>query len=281
MRKILLLLLLFLCSCIPHQFSNQNLTRQEMKIYNEWIYSIRIKNFSQLGEVISRPPGVFQFLFSLTIPIEGGLHYKTHCIYYQVPYKKIIGILKIDELKSAMECPVNSDSDSWLEVQNIKDLRISLESFKLHLIFKNNTHQVDWSFLLPNISMGEFHEKNLYPGMSLLRTTEESFKNINNKYLGRISDRNSTNSAIVCMKVDKGCHVVGEDRCDDCRYGWYQVVDFQCPKGGSHFCGQNHCGEKLEPACPRGAKIITDESLGICQNDLTPVWNAAHILICQ
>ena len=117
--------------------------------------------------------------------------------------------------------------------------------------------------------------------MSILRISEESFDNLNNKYLGKLGDRVSRGSAIRCQQVDKNCQTVGDDRCDDCRYGWYQVVDYNCPQGGSKFCGQNHCGEKNEPACPRGTKVVGGEDAGICQSDLTAVMNADHILICQ
>ena len=77
------------------------------------------------------------------------------------------------------------------------------------------------------------------------------------------------------------CETIGEYRCDDCRFGWYEVADFNCPQGGSKFCGQNHCGEKNEPACPRGYKIFENEDTGICQNELIPVYNQDHILVCQ
>jgi hypothetical protein len=117
--------------------------------------------------------------------------------------------------------------------------------------------------------------------MSILRITDESFENESNKYLGRLSDRFSRGSSIRCEQVSKDCRTIGENRCDECRYGWYQVVDYQCAQGGSKFCGQNHCGEKGEPACPRGSKVVSVEEAGICQNDLTAVLNADHILVCQ
>lgn len=114
-----------------------------------------------------------------------------------------------------------------------------------------------------------------------MNVNEDTFDSNSNVYLGKLSDRLSRGSSIRCLQVDKSCRQIGEDRCDDCRYGWYQVVDYSCPQGGSRFCGQNHCGEKNEPACIRGTKIVESEDLGICQSDLSPVWNADHILICQ
>lgn len=284
-----LLILLCLTSCLP--FKNGEtvaLAEAEMKIYNEWLYSFKIFDFNQNGQVITRPPGVEQLIFRLTIPTVGGIALKTHCLYYQVPYKNLEGILRIDEIKSDSSCPEVPNSNKWLELKNITNLKVTLENFKLHIDFLSERKTIKWIFLLPNINDGLVHEKyqslkekKLYSGMTFLRINEESFLNVNNKYLGKLSDRFSLGSSIRCQQIDKNCQMVGENRCDDCRYGWYQVVDYQCPEGGSRFCGQNHCGEKNEPACPRGIKSVDEESLGICQNDLSAVKNSENILVCQ
>jgi hypothetical protein len=285
---LLLVIILGLSSCLNGEGGDHFLSETEIKIYNEWLYTYKIQNLLPSGEVITRPPGVNQLIFRLTIPNVSGLNVKTHCVYYQVPYKKIQGIIKILESKNDGPCLEVDSGESWLELRDVKDLRVKLENFKLSLDFTINNQKKSWSFLLPNIEEGLIHEKyqpvkqrKLYSGMTFLRISNESFLNQNNKYLGKLSDRVSRGSSIRCHQVDKNCENVGENRCDECRYGWYQVVDFQCPQGGSKFCGQSHCGEKNEPACPRGIKVVDAENLGICQNDLSPVWNADHVLICQ
>lgn len=288
MKKILMLFFLTgLSSCLLIG-KNHSISKAESKIYNEWLYTFKLQDFKLNGEMITRPPGIPQLLFRLTIPTEGGLNLKTHCVYYQVPYKKIPGIIRIEELKADVPCSEVSSGESWLEIKDVKDLTVSLSNFKLSFDFKIKEQKKSWSFLLPNIEDGLIHEKyqpvkekKLYSGMSFLRINEESFVKLNNKYLGKLTDRFGRGSGIRCQQVDKNCQNVGENRCDECRYGWYQVVDYICPQGGSKFCGQNHCGEKNEPACPRGTKVVGEEDAGICQNDLSPVMNADHILVCQ
>ena len=288
MIKLILFFISFLLyACHPNSVEENN-TAMEMKLYNEWLYSFKIQDLKENGVTITRPPGVEQLIIRLTIPTDGGASFKTHCVYYQVPYKKIEGLLKIQELKMEVSCPEISSGESWAIIDKISDMTVTLEDFKLHLDFMRNHKKLNWLFLLPNIDNGLVHEKyqavkekKLYSGMSILRISEESFDNLNNKYLGKLGDRVSRGSAIRCQQVDKNCQTVGDDRCDDCRYGWYQVVDYNCPQGGSKFCGQNHCGEKNEPACPRGTKVVGGEDAGICQSDLTAVMNADHILICQ
>ncbi|MDO9183849.1 MAG: hypothetical protein Q7U04_15650 [Bacteriovorax sp.] len=281
-------MIFLLASCKAFVSNELSPEEAEIKIYQEWLYTFKISDLKGNGEIFKRPPGIEQLIFRLVIPTIGGTSVKTQCIYYRVPYKEIEGLLKIIEQKNESSCPDISSSDSWLELKAISDLQVKLENFKLILNFKNKNNKINWTFLLPNINNGITHEKyqaakeqKLFPGLTFLRITDESFDLLRSKYLGKLSDRMGHGSAIRCHQVDKSCQTVGENRCDSCQYGWYQVVDFNCPEGGSKFCGQNHCGEKNEPACPRGTKLNDGLDEGICQSDLSPVLNAEHILVCQ
>lgn len=287
MNYLILLMIIFLQACVPFR-QGPAPVEAEMKIYNEWLFAYKLNDLKIDSAVITRPPGIEQLLFSLTLPTEGGLNLNTHCVYYRVPYKEILGLLKIVEQKNENGCSSTSKSVAWLEILDIKDLAVKLENFKFNMSFKLKDQKIEWNFLLPNLQAGLIHEKyqpqsekKLYSGMTFLKVTEDSFDQINNKYLGRLNDRVSRGSAIRCLQLDKFCSQVGENRCDECRYGWYEVVDYNCPQGATRFCGQNHCGEKNEPACVRGRKVVEEEDLGICQSDLTPVFNSDHILICQ
>lgn len=287
--KYFLLMSLILISMSCTRGSNKfSVSESEMKLYNEWLYAYSIEDFTLNGVVIERPPGISQLLFKMSLPTEGGVTVKNHCVYYQVPFKEIPGILSVEEMRAGTNCSETATGQSWLEIDGVKNFKATLENFKLHFDFEKSGKKFSWVFLLPNLEGGLIHEK-IEPikekkwktGLSFLRINDETFLNQNNKYLGKLSDRMSTGTAIRCQQMDKNCNQVGENRCDDCRYGWYQVVDFNCPQGGSKFCGQNHCGEKGEPACPRGTKVIGQDEEGICQSDLTATPNADHILICQ
>lgn len=286
LRFLFLLLLLLLQSCL--QMKPSGMAESEVKLAEEWLYAYSLSDFKQNGVPIERPPGISQLLFRLTLPAEGGLTLKTHCVYYQVPYKKILGKLSVEELKTDSSCSDSASGESWLLLSDLKNFKATLDQYRLHLDFETAGKKIAWSFLLPNLTGPLVHEKysavqekKWKSGLSFLRINSDTFLNQNNKYLGKLSDRMSRGTAIRCQQVDKNCNNVGENRCDDCRYGWYQVVDYNCPQGGSKFCGQNHCGEKGEPACPRGSKVVFEGEEGICQSDLTPVLNADRILICQ
>ena len=226
---------------------------------------------------------------SLTIPNEGGLADKIHCLYYQVPYKEKVGRIRVQETKNQSECPdVPNENIFFVSLDKIDNFKISTSGHKIRMNFDYQKIKTEILIPTPNIESGLIHEKyraltekRLISGLRLLRLNEDSFDFASNKYLGQLSDRFSRGTAIRCHQVNVDCKTIGENRCEQCRYGWYEVVDFQCPQGGSKFCGQNHCGEKNEPACPRGIKVVDPLDAGICQSDLEPLSNSDKILICQ
>jgi hypothetical protein len=291
MKFLILLLLLALSSCLDLNKNYMSVSEADLKLTEEWIYAESVSDFKYNGEIMLRPPGVEQLIFGLTIPNVGGLSKKQHCLYYQIPYKEKPGRLTVNELKNDA-CPeVSNDEHVYVRLENIKNLKVTFANFKMKLEFDQGKTKNKIEVPMPNVEQGLVHEKyqplkekRLISGMRFLRLSDESFDFTNNKYLGKLTDRFSNGNAIRCHQVNKDCETVGENRCEECRYGWYEVVDFQCPQGGSKFCGQNHCGEKNEPACPRGEKVVDPEdaeTAGICQNDLEPTRNLEKILVCQ
>lgn len=284
-KVVLLTVVLILMSCSQHK-SNWNAF--DYSLTKDWIFAQEIADLKVKDQEITRPPGALQLILSLLIPGEGGLSLSRHCVYYKVPYKQTLGTLSITKNEGKESCPEIPQEKIWMSLEDVSHLTLSYNHFQLVMKLKwENTDRV-LSLPLVNVREGKSHkkfspekEKSLYPGMNFLRLNEESFDYGSNRYLGKLSDRFSNGSAIRCHQVNKDCESIGENRCEECRYGWYEVVDYQCPQGGSKFCGQNHCGEKNEPACPRGIKAEEAEDIGICQSDLEPVLNADKILVCQ
>lgn len=287
-----ILMVIMMQACLPirdEMIRDEMISSEaEMKIYHEWLYAFRLSELKAGPGPITRPPGVEQLILKVLLPSDSGLNFKTHCVYYQVPYKKIIGVMKIVEQKNDTPCAEVSSQNAWLTLKNIADLTVTQEPYKLIFKFTYQNQKVNWSFVLPNVENGIIHQKfqaakerKLFPGLTLLKYSDLGASSIQNTYLGKLSDRLSRGSAIRCHQVDKNCQDIGENRCEQCAFGWYQVVDYNCPQGGSKFCGQNHCGQKNEPACLRGTKVVNDLDAGICESDLSPVLSAEHVLICQ
>lgn len=107
------------------------------------------------------------------------------------------------------------------------------------------------------------------------------------KLLGNLNDNYREKSAIICHDVDENCRDVANFECHKCKYGWYETVRSQCEQGGPKFCGINHCGERAQPACPIGSKVIKDtqacysgSKAGYCSPGLNTVCDENKILIC-
>ncbi len=243
-------------------------------LLKDWIYAKEVKTFSPLNQILDRPPGGEILIMQLKFVS------KIECVYYTVPFKSIPGKLIIFENQLSENCAEVRNNNGLTEVTDVSKFKISFENFKLNLSFNYKKQQYTWDFPFYNIKNGFIHEKfKSKKTLSLLSGLE--FINTPKKYIGRLSDRFSLGQALRCHHVNQKCETIGEYRCDECRFGWYEIADFNCPQGGSKFCGQNHCGEKNEPACPRGYKIFENEDTGICQSELIPVYNQEHILVCQ
>ena len=278
--------LFFLSGCVKKKLSDLSFNEIDYKMTKEWIYATSIKIFVPENQVISRPPGLEQLILKLELPEIGGIEKKSHCVYYVVGFKQKKSSLTINELKGGEDCPIISEQENaFLKMSELNHLEIKQKDFQIHLSFEYlNKKQLikiplyNLEGLSEHSKLRPMRTKSFLQGLKLLN---DSFDFSLNKNLGKISDRFSLGTAIRCHKVDKNCQDVGENRCSDCKYGWYEVVDFQCPQGGSKFCGQNHCGEKNEPACPRGEKVVDRLEAGICQSDLALVSNGEKILVCQ
>lgn len=289
MKNILILifsLLIFGCSnkekvvsLSPIEFYNQ--------ISKDWIYGSKISDFKFNG-VIDRPVGVELFLFQVNFLDVSSKKILSQCVYYKVPFKKVIGELIVTNNRELFDCSETPSSDVLFITSDVNKLEISFVGFNLNMKFVSQNKPYQFVIPFANIRGPSLHAKNKFEveskfrnGMTFLRVDREARFLPSNNYLGNKEDRFSAGTAIQCLKLDKSCNQVGEDFCDKCRFGTFEVVDYNCPQGGSRFCGVNHCGEKNEPACIRGLKTLDNEFDGICSGDLRPVLNGDHILICQ
>jgi hypothetical protein len=270
-RKLLCLtfILFFFLSC-----KNSTLEETKYQLLKEWIYAQHVEILVPSNTIIERPPGAEILVLQLNFPS------RIHCVYYQVPFKTQVGKLTVVEIKNSLKCPEASQLAGMFEISMMNNLKLTYQNFHLHVSFEHETRKESLEIPMYNVIKSVTHQKfrskkiqTLLPGLTLTTTAKH--------FIGQLNDRFSNRQALRCHQVNAKCETVGEFRCDECRFGHYEVADYNCPQGGSKFCGQNYCGEKNEPACPLGYKIFQHEDTGICQSDLLPVYNADHILVCQ
>jgi len=284
MKRILIVLmsLLFIISCQKDRSISTNEIYSEL--YKRWIFISKVEWQNQTG-LINSPKGIELFLGKLTVNIDYTKS-NVYCLYYRTPIKNKAGLLTIVLEDAFYQCPLTASGNILYQLDNIYDLQLLPTNFELNLEFKQSKTVIKWNFPFYNLKLGSIHEKyksekelKKINGLSILPFDYELNSNLNGK--GKKSDRFSQKSAIKCKTVNQNCETVGEDFCQLCNYGSFEVVDYACPNGGSRFCGINHCGEKNEPACLRGTLNKDAEIDGICNEGLLPTLNSEHILVCQ
>lgn len=288
--KFIFLFIVWIClwGCVNSEDRNiLTLNDFYLKTSNRWMTGLNLILRVENG-LIDKPIGGEILLFEMSF-LDGSNQKMIHdCLYYLVPFKKIQGEISLYENKDGVKCSETPFGKLLFKTSAIKSLKINFENFQLSLKVKRENEDRELHYPLINIKNGVVHErfkpiweKKLMNGAMIFNSDSEVNLTHMSNYIGHLEDSYSNKTAIQCLKLNSKCEVVGEDFCYRCKYGVFEVVDYQCPQGGSRFCGINHCGEKNEPACIRGLKTLDDEFDGICNNNLRPVLNGDHILVCQ
>jgi len=249
-------------------------------------YALHVKNFSVLDEVITRPIGAESLILSIQYYDEGSLKLFNDCLYYRTPFREKKGELTLVR-QFKKECQEIQEGKVIASLKEISDLMISRKGHRLTFSYVKENEFISSSYPLVDEKGKIKHEKYqsikreaLYPSLQILKIETDTFDSTNPN-LGKINDSFALGSAIQCHRVSKDCKDLKENICDRCRYGYYEVVDYQCPQGGSKYCGVNRCGEKNGPACVRGQQQYEESTQGFCNPELTPVMNADGIWVCQ
>lgn len=249
-------------------------------------FAREVKSFSDFDEVITRPIGAEGLILSIKYYDEGSLKMQNDCLYYRTPFKEKKGELSLVR-QFRQECQELKEGKVIVSLANISDLMISKKNHRLTFSYLKENEFVTSTYPLIDLKGNIKHEKyrppkkdSLYSNLKILKLNTDTFDAVNPN-LGSINDSFALGSAIRCHQVSKDCKDIKENICDRCRYGYYEVVDYQCPQGGSKYCGINRCGEKNAPACVRGQEKYDESTQGICNPDLTPVMNADGMWVCQ
>lgn len=290
--KILFLSILFSCTSVwqneitPIEFANE--------LFPKLLSVSKVQSSPLNKGVIETPKGIPSVIFEgVFLDRQKNLEKKI-CLYYTVPFREKKGELWFVEKEKNEDCVEIVESDFVLK--NIDSLELVLNEKKqndlLLIKFSHFKKNYQYDFYLTHFkTMKSFSYAapvQLSGSLPFLRLAS-SDENSSQK-LGNINDSFLNGSAKRCHTVNESCETVGENLCHLCRFGWYEVVDYACPQGGSKFCGQSRCGEKGQPACPAGylvheispAEVCVDDSeSGFCQGELRPICNEQNILVCR
>lgn len=300
MKQTLVLTLFFvilgtlLTSCKPLVMNRE----MENEFYQYWPSAFSFQLFVKENEVILKPAGIKTLVLSGIIYKEVGP--VLECLFYRPSFKGIVSSLTLEISK-----PLKAYNFNKYTCQNIGKLSKSfaiegVTAFKVNSSKENemvisffiDKRELKWKFPIFNTTFNpekfkykvkhkKFSFEKLQKDLPLIHVFP-AYELPQNEYLENA----------ICRKVDAHCHIVGVDLCNSCKNGKFLAVNPHCPpEKAPAFCGQNHCGEKGQVACPRGTALYTDEELlsdevdyadiAFCQRDLKIINSNNDILTCQ
>lgn len=256
-------LMLGICSGDLFKELDKNLSFQNEIVMNSNYVS------TKTGNIIKHPPGTWLEL----------LRTKEICLFYKTPFKDKKGILKIASNQLG-KCDEIAKSN--FEFEKIEELEVSFNKETSNLEFK---FKIENKELIKNISLLNFKRVTKFKKYS---SNVPSLK-YNNVTLNEITTNATLEDKQLCHGVNSNCNSVVENTCDNCPNGFHEVVDYNCPQGGSKYCGHIDCGQKNMPACPRGYEILETKltslcfdgsPAGYCAPGLKTFCNEEKILVC-
>tara|TARA_R110002072_G_scaffold534_2_gene3628 strand:+ start:160166 stop:161071 length:906 start_codon:yes stop_codon:yes gene_type:complete len=168
---------------------------------------------------------------------------------------------------------------SFLKNKELQLLRIPFYNLPLDLWSKKNFFD---SEVLSSQTM-----KRKYPGVFVL-PSEVSLRP--DTLYGELDDLYSKGKTKVCHDFNSKCEETIAFECGQCRYGWFSTIGRGCENGTRKYCGVDRCGNKGEPACPRGfihkrseskEQVCSEKSQNaFCKTGLQLFCNEQKVLVC-
>ncbi|MFZ4712669.1 MAG: hypothetical protein ACOYL6_03050 [Bacteriovoracaceae bacterium] len=227
-----------------------------------------------------------------------------------------LGVMKLVALPQGKDCAELYYHTSLLEMDNILSLKSYFKlgremTLQLQYIDMENMRlkTTTWTFPFFNLMPGKIVGEENYLNESYTQNQEgESSQTIlklnglriqgimkgnrksddKNIMMGNLADGYQDKTLIKCHELSENCEVLQHFRCNQCRFGWFEVAGGKCPGIKDKFCGQLACGRKGEPACPRGQNYnqfdfhlncANDSATGFCQRGLKTICDN-NVLIC-
>lgn len=325
MKKLLIIILFFLGGCVDYSVKDLDLFEALLKIKIADANKVIILNNDDIntGKFIVYPPNAWVPLLEFhQFDQKSCLAYK---VPFSLNRKDQLGTIALFDLPLAGGCldqvtqmPIAELKDIYnfsfalaQEEQRYNNFPQKVPAFNLALRFEKKwpKEKNEKIVLVPlvNLKQGTLFENSalllgqeerpviyskrarfessasagLITGFNIIRTDEKI------KLLGDFFDSYQQQNAIICHDIDDNCKEVSAFECHKCKFGWFETIRANCEQGGPKFCGLNRCGEKGEPACLKGKKLIKEEmpcyndsKLGFCSPGLHTVCDENKILIC-
>ena len=292
--------------------------------------SINNQHYYNVDQPISRPSLTWQLLAKFRVLGGGGDEAYSECLFYKIPYidkkrkkEKIFGQILSKRVPANSECSREENSVKRDLLTGIEQLKIFFSDKKI--LAKNSKREIHpFMFTINYLKKGKMY----WSSFPLINLNSENIKWDNQKDVGfpnrKLSRYSSTEreglfkggyfwsslerednedyrvalghqkffdgKAIRCETWSKSCRKKEPSFCQNCRWGWYEVVGGKCDKFHDKFCGQDNCGTIGWPACPKGfdqervsylkGHCQRSKEGAFCQKGLEKVCDGDGIVIC-
>lgn len=252
-------ILSLLTSCLSHKSPS---ALESFFLYQD----IRVMRPEKMNTKITKPLNAWILLFESS----------KRCFFYKTPFREKLGHLKLTEKKD--KC--SYDREALYENKKVEYLQFRVVSDNLDdLKIRVEINNVQTTYRLLNSQFKDEDKLSFLPKSYLRDVFVDRFEN----------EKEKLGADEICHGVNSNCQDVIGYRCEKCPSAFYEVVDFNCPQGGSKYCGVDECGKKNKPACPRGYEILGTKlkslcfdgsPAGLCGPGLQTFCNEDNILIC-
>ena len=219
----------------------------------------------QSGDVLKKPEGTWQLLFSVLragVAIDG---LAKDCVWVQIPTQDD-GILKIIKVLPTESCQNKAESESWIEEKELRSIQFVLQSTGAQFWLTDKSGRVhDWkSEFLNTKTTSEFKlfdssvDKRKIPGGFVFSPDRTIDIKHGTELMGSMEDEYPQNP---CSYKDGSCW--------RCRFGVYRV---KAGDENNYYCGVDRCGEKNQPACERGVTWQRLRQTFTCRGDNSHVY---------
>ena len=307
-------LLLFLMSCFKSNVSEISHFRNTL--FNNVFLSHKIEidqNFVNTQQVIDRPFNTWQSI----ITFEGSSDNKIikYCLNLKIsPSEGGTSKLSLNQISSNSNCN-ESYGEGLVSLDRLSKVSFFLfnedktifsgkmSAYTLTIKFSRNSKDEIIKIALSNADLNNlkgpkndisytrystFSVPGKNMGLKLSRVSNKASYDFK-KWVGEFTDNYQDRTSKICHQFAKNCIEITANICNDCKYGFYEVLDYNCPQGRTKYCGKSNCGQRGMPACLSGMERLKKESVevcyenspyGICQQGLNTFCDENHILIC-
>jgi uncharacterized protein YlbG (UPF0298 family) len=259
-------------------------------------------------DFIDHPAMTTQKLARFYIKSSGKQKVEVFCLQYKIPFKNekhdLDGVLKLLIPKDE-NCLKDNKNNEDLQISNIRSLKVYFTN-KLKKAKRNRrktpTSYKNLVFEIVNSDMRSYSIKIPLPNIPNRDDKRKKFKTLllpsegsehlrPEKLTGSWEDTFLNRTSKICHFVNDQCDELLPFKCDECRYGWYEVEGDKCPTMNTKYCGVNNCGSKGNPACLRGTSYLTGQKIKrgcyinsksvFCNDGLLVTCGDNNVLICD